>query len=216
MADIAFASPLNPRSGVVVTPPGMIRSAIKLEVDRALADIPKDKNGAMVAVATPAGVNLAIAAKTGNGWEVVGWIGKSWAAGSKIDYGAQVKKTWLLIPFLLALASPASAQPSWLVDGANGAALVAHSADLASTIRCTVGETCQEANAILRPFVGGPDPKPQAFFALKMGTAFGSFLLKTRLKADHPRWVVGVSVAETVAFFAIAAHNNRVHERARR
>ena len=91
---IPLAAPLNPFAGVIVTPGSDIRGAIRAEVAKVLAEIPPDKTGAIVAVATPRGVNLAVAAKTAQGWEVAAWIGKSWGQGSAVDYGAQVKKTW--------------------------------------------------------------------------------------------------------------------------
>ena len=119
----------------------------------------------------------------------------------------------LLVLALVALPNLAHAQPpGWLVESANASAIVAHAADLSTTVRCSVAATCIEANKLLRPFVGGPNPNPKAFFALKMGTAYGSWILKNWLKKDAPWWTFAFAVAETVTFSVIAAHNNQVHE----
>lgn len=199
----------------MVVPTSHIRESIRTEVAKVLAEVPPGKTGAMVAVATPVGVNLAVAAKMENGWEVVGWVGKSWGKGKAIDYGAQVKKTWGVLLALLLWPSLVSGQIlERAVEITNGVALAAHAADGMSTVRCTVAATCQEANPWIRPFVGGADPKPVAFYAVKMGTAFGSYVVKNWLKRDHPTWTLVLGVAESAAFFGIAAHNNAVHERA--
>jgi hypothetical protein len=114
----------------------------------------------------------------------------------------------LLIVF--ACAAPVHAQPpDWLLDGANATAIVAHAADAFSTGRCTAFGTCVERNKLLHPYVSGPDPKPKAFFAIKMGTAAASWFLKDRLKRKAPWWVLVFAGVESAAFFAVAAHNDR-------
>jgi hypothetical protein len=115
----------------------------------------------------------------------------------------------LILVFVL-VAAPVSAQSPLLeraVDLANGAALVAHAADLATTVRCTTAGTCAEANAILRPFAGGDDPSQVAFFTIKMGTALASYAVKAR--------TLTLAIAETVAFALVANHNRRIHEAGR-
>lgn len=78
--------------GVVITPPHLIRDAIKRQVETVLLGIETGKTGALVAVATQDGVNLAVAHRFKQRWEVTAWIGKSWKGGT--DLGAQVTKTW--------------------------------------------------------------------------------------------------------------------------
>jgi hypothetical protein len=98
------------------------------------------------------------------------------------------------------------------VDLANGAALVAHSADLATTVNCLAAKTCTEANPLLLPHVSNP----KTFFALKMGVALASYAVKTKTKRSQPKWTLAFAVAETVAFSWIAHHNAKVHREATR
>jgi hypothetical protein len=73
--------------------PGPIASSIKSAVHDALRLIPPDKNGALVAVATENGVNLAVAHRSGSGnFEVAAWIGKSW--GEALSGGAAIRASW--------------------------------------------------------------------------------------------------------------------------
>ena len=90
---ITLATPTNSQHGAIVTPPSMIRDTIKRKVDEALADIPPGKRGALVAVATEAGVNIAIAHRDpASGWQVAAWVGRNWSGA--VSAGAEVKKTW--------------------------------------------------------------------------------------------------------------------------
>lgn len=112
---------------------------------------------------------------------------------------------------ILACASPIYAQSPILdraVDLANGSALVAHSADLASTTYCLAAKTCQEANPLLLPHV----KSPVRFFALKMGVALGSYVVKTKTKRTHPKLTLAFALAENVGFFWIAHRNYQVHK----
>lgn len=95
-----------------------------------------------------------------------------------------------------------------------GAALVTHAADGMSTIRATVTGTGVEANRFARPFVGGEHPQPLAYFGLKFGTAYGSFLLKDWLREKAPKWVLVANIAEIGAFAAVGWNNYRVYQRA--
>jgi hypothetical protein len=117
----------------------------------------------------------------------------------------------LVVAVMLLSAAPASAQIlDRAVDLANGAALVAHAADLATTTYCLGARTCTEANAILAPHV----ESPRTFFAIKLGTALASYAVKTRTKRDHPKLTLVFAAAETVAFALVARHNRQVHQRA--
>lgn len=123
----------------------------------------------------------------------------------------------LIVVLLLILPGPVDAQIlDRAIDLANGAALVAHTADLASTVRCSTAGTCVEANPILRPFAGGDDPSQVKFFAVKMGTALASYYIKTQTKPRHPWLTLALASAETVTFALIARHNRQIHTRANR
>ena len=97
------------------------------------------------------------------------------------------------------------------IDIANGSAIVAHAADFSTTTRCLVANTCVEANPVLVPHGWSP-PR---FFALKMGVALGSYVVKVHTKRDHPKLTLAFAVAENVALFWIAKHNYDVHQRTR-
>ena len=121
-----------------------------------------------------------------------------------------------VVAALVILPTTAHAQERPFLDRAinlaNGAALVAHSADLATTVNCLAAKTCTEANPLLVPHV----QSPVTFFALKMGVALGSYVVKTKTKRAHPKLTLAFAIAETVAFSLIAAHNAKVHREARR
>ena len=97
------------------------------------------------------------------------------------------------------------------IDIANGSAIVAHAADFTTTTMCLTEKTCTEANPLLVPH----GSSPRAFFALKMGVAFGSYVLKEKSKRQHPKQTLAFAVAENVALLWIAKHNYDVHRRAR-
>jgi hypothetical protein len=78
--------------GVVEVPLVAISASIERHVQRALAEVPAGKNGALVAVATEGGVNLAVAHRAGDDWTVAAWIGKDWRG--PVEGGAYVKRTW--------------------------------------------------------------------------------------------------------------------------
>ena len=98
------------------------------------------------------------------------------------------------------------------IDSATSSAIVAHAADVSTTTMCLTGKTCVESNPFVLRFGSSPLP----FFALKMGTAFGSYVVKTKTKRDHPKLTLAFAVAENVALFWIAKHNYDVHQRTRR
>ena len=74
------------------TPPSQFMQTIQAELDRSLAALPAGAQGALVGIATAAGVNAAIVTRVGPGWDVAAWIGKSW--GEPVVGGALVRKTW--------------------------------------------------------------------------------------------------------------------------
>lgn len=73
-------------------PPVSILAQATKMVSEAVATIPPGSKGALVAIATEKGVNLALASKVGDHVEVTTWIGKSW--GAPIAGGAAVKVTF--------------------------------------------------------------------------------------------------------------------------
>jgi hypothetical protein len=98
------------------------------------------------------------------------------------------------------------------IDIANSSAIVAHAADATTTTMCLAGTACVEAN----PLVSRLGSSPATFVALKAGVAFGSYLVKTKTKRDHPKQTLIFAIAENVALFWIAKHNYDVHQRTRR
>ena len=68
-------------------------SALQTAVRAAVTDmVPADKNGALVAVATTQGIKVAVAARVGNGWEIVGVLEKP--HDGPLEGAAMVTKTW--------------------------------------------------------------------------------------------------------------------------
>ena len=73
--DVVSGVGLTP--GVVIAPPHMISDSTKSAVATVLAAIPPDKRGAIIGIATGAGMNVAVAVKVGDHFQVEAWIGKS-------------------------------------------------------------------------------------------------------------------------------------------
>ena len=86
-----------------------------------------------------------------------------------------------------------------------GAAMVAHGADLATTMYCRGARTCAEANPALRWL----QDDPVAFAAVKMGLAAGTSYALLRLHRSHPRIVTVMAVAQVGAFSYVAWRNRR-------
>lgn len=83
----------EPIKGVAtVPPPASLIDAMTKHVTDAVKTLPTGTRGALVGVATTAGVNLAVVSKVGTRTEVVGWVGKSW--GEPISGGAAVRVSW--------------------------------------------------------------------------------------------------------------------------
>lgn len=80
-----------PLQGVVTVAPKSVHQSIKSQVDAALQGVKAGKTMAILNVTTESGVNLAIAHRINEHFEVVSWIGKSgWqqpiAGGVSIAY----------------------------------------------------------------------------------------------------------------------------------
>lgn len=73
-------------------PPAHLIPDIRKSIDLAVAQLPDWKRGAVVGVATEAGVNAAVVAKLDHGWTVTSWIGKTWHA--PVSEGASVMRSW--------------------------------------------------------------------------------------------------------------------------
>lgn len=68
-------------------------SALQSAVRAAVTDIvPEGKNGALVAVATTQGIKVAVAARVGNGWEVMGVLEKP--HDGPLEGAAQIVRAW--------------------------------------------------------------------------------------------------------------------------
>ena len=73
-------------------PPAPILGAMLRQIDAQIALLPADANGAVVAVATEAGINAAIVHRVGSRFQVAGFIGKRWS--TPVEGGASVKFSW--------------------------------------------------------------------------------------------------------------------------
>lgn len=73
-------------------PPASLLDAITRQVHEAVATLPPGANGGLVAVATTAGVNLAVVSKVGDHVDIQAWIGKDWQ--QPLEGGASVKVSW--------------------------------------------------------------------------------------------------------------------------
>ena len=68
-------------------------SALQAAVRAAVTDmVPEDKSGALVAVATTAGIKVAVAVRLGGGWDVIGVLEKP--HDGPLTGAAQVIKQW--------------------------------------------------------------------------------------------------------------------------
>lgn len=85
--------PVEPFKGVAtVPPPASLLDAMTKQVKDAVATLPQGSRGALVSVATTAGVNLAVVSKVGTHTEVTAWVGKTW--GQPVSSGAAVRVSW--------------------------------------------------------------------------------------------------------------------------
>lgn len=72
-------------------PPHLIADASRV-IAQMTKDFPTGTRGAVVALATDAGVNAAVVHRVGNRFVVASWIGKTWTG--KIEAGGAVQVTW--------------------------------------------------------------------------------------------------------------------------
>jgi len=78
-------------------PSAILLPSITAAVNKAAAEIPAGKTGALVTIFTPKGANLAVVQKIGNNVKVTAWIGKEW--GPKTgdpawSYGCAATVVW--------------------------------------------------------------------------------------------------------------------------
>lgn len=73
-------------------PPEHLIPDIQASIGKAVAALPTDAKGAIVALVTDKGVNAAFIFKAPHGFEVAAWIGKSW--GEELTAGAEVMKVF--------------------------------------------------------------------------------------------------------------------------
>jgi hypothetical protein len=80
-------------SGVVMTspPPGLVAS-LDRQVKLLVGELPADKRGAIVTVATTTGMNVAVVARVADGWQVQAFVGKQW--GETVEGGGSIVKSW--------------------------------------------------------------------------------------------------------------------------
>ncbi len=81
----------------MVVPPAELIPSITEAVNKAMAAIPAGCSGALVAIVTPKGTNLALAQKVGDHVRVTAWMGKTWGptpGEPSWDYGAAATVTW--------------------------------------------------------------------------------------------------------------------------
>lgn len=111
----------------------------------------------------------------------------------------------LTLLVVLALASPAFAQDSRLLHGAIGAAMVAHAADISTTMfaKGKYGDRFREANPVLRPFAGDP----VTFAVAKMGLAVGANYVLLKIHKTRPKTALAIAVAQ-VGLMGYVAHHN--------
>lgn len=106
-------------------------------------------------------------------------------------------------------ARPVEAQDRIVFRATLASAVVAHAADLAETQRCLGSGRCRELNPWLLRF-----DNPTGFAVAKMSLATATLWATTavydRCESARCRWLaIGANVGQSVAFFALAAHNAR-------
>lgn len=75
-----------------MTTPGPILASGQRAITEALQAVPANQTGAVVAVATPQGVKLAVAARVGDRWRFGAWLDA--APEKPPDFGVAVQFTW--------------------------------------------------------------------------------------------------------------------------
>ena len=87
--------------------------------------------------------------------------------------------------------------------------MVAHFADLSTTMYALGSGRGTELNPVLAPF----SDQPLALAAVKGSAAVGANWALLELAADHPRWTFTLGAAQCLGLSAVAAHNARIASR---
>lgn len=103
MPELNLPTPPVPYAGgasngvAVAVPPEYILPSITAAVNKAAEAIPAGKTGALVAIATPKGTNLAVVSKVGDHVKVTAWIGRTWVpkpGEAPWEYGCAATVVW--------------------------------------------------------------------------------------------------------------------------
>jgi hypothetical protein len=87
------ADELDSLRRVLMNPPPIdLEAAVRARVNAIAGDLGPSNRGAIISVATTAGVNLAIVARAGDHFFVKGYIAKEW--GAPLDAGGAVEVKW--------------------------------------------------------------------------------------------------------------------------
>lgn len=92
-----------------------------------------------------------------------------------------------------------------------GCSMVAHGADVATSMYASGAGIGKELTTTLVPFFS----QPVAFATVKMATAVAANYAVLRLADDHPKWALALGAGQCVGISAIAAHNANVIRKAR-
>jgi hypothetical protein len=82
----------DPKGVALNAPPWPMFGGVINQVEKAIADLPPNVNGAFVAIADLSGVNGSVVTRGPLGFKVEIWVGKKW--DGPIEGGARVVKTW--------------------------------------------------------------------------------------------------------------------------
>lgn len=69
-----------------------VDSDINAAIDKALAQVPRDQNGAVIAFANKTDIRLAVVGKVGEHWSAVGVLDRPW--NGQLDGEAAVRFSW--------------------------------------------------------------------------------------------------------------------------
>jgi CTP:molybdopterin cytidylyltransferase MocA len=73
-------------------PPSHLLKDVQASIAQALKDLPPEKTGAVVLIATTAGINAAVVTRIGDHFATRSWVGKRW--GEPLSGGADVMVSW--------------------------------------------------------------------------------------------------------------------------
>lgn len=103
---------------------------------------------------------------------------------------------------LSAVAPPSPSDPGWLHAAVAGS-IIAHAADISTTMYCRGARTCSEANPALRWL----QDQPIAFAAAKMTVAVGMNYALLRLHKRHPKLTLALALAQVGGYGYISYRN---------